>query len=375
MISIRKAGAALAAAALIAAGTTTQAAASGHGHGHAYGHGHSHAPRPLPAHLFAPYFEGYTTDNPATLAARSGSKYLTLAFIQTPAPGSCEIDWNGNPATPVAHSTYGADIARMRAAGGDVIPSFGGYNADHAGEEIADSCTDVAAIAAAYERVITVYGVSRLDFDVEDNSQTNPAGINRRNQAIHLVEQWAARQHRTVQFVYTLGTNMTGLDEPDGLSVLQNAVANHARIDIVNIMTFDYYDDAPHEMAKDTVTAAEAVLRQLHGVYPRKSSSELWHMLGITEMVGIDDYGPPEVFTPADATAVERWATKQGIAELSFWALQRDQGGCVGTAGSDSCSGVAQSGWEFSHAFEPFTRAGHRVTTTLPKGSPSRKYR
>ena len=350
MLGFRGFGAVLAAAALIATGTATQAQAStppfGPGHGQ----------RALPAHIFAPYFEGYTSDNPAKLAASSGSRYLTLAFIQTPAPGSCQLDWNGNPATPIAWSTYGADIARMRAAGGDVIPSFGGYNADHAGEEIADSCTDVATIAADYEQVITTYGVTRLDFDVEDNSQTNPAGIDRRNKAIHLVEQWAAHQHRTVQFVYTLGTNMTGMDVPDGIGVLQNAVADHARIDIVNVMTFDYYDDQPHEMGQDTITAADAVIRQLRTVYPRRSTAQLWHMLGITEMLGIDDYGPPEVLTTADATTVERWARNRGIAELSFWALERDNGGCVGTAGSDSCSGIAQSTWQFSHAFEHFTR-------------------
>jgi len=351
MISFRRIGAVLATAALIATGTAAQAQASTS----ALGHGQGIGSRPLPAQIFAPYFEGYTSDNPATLAASSGSRYLTLAFIQTPAPGSCQLDWNGNPATPIAWSTYGADIAKMRAAGGDVIPSFGGYSADHAGEEIADSCTDVAKIAADYEQVITTYGVTRLDFDVEDNSQSNAAGINRRNEAIHLVEQWAAREHRTVQFVYTLGTNMTGLDVPDGIGVLQNAVADHARIDIVNVMTFDYYDGLPHEMGQDTITAADAVIQQLHSVYPSRSTAELWHMLGITEMVGIDDFGPPEVFTTADATLVEHWAKQRGIAELSFWALERDNGGCVGTAGSDSCSGIAQSTWQFSHTFEHFT--------------------
>ena len=312
--------------------------------------------RSLPTHVFAPYFEGYNGDSPAALSAQSGARYLTLAFLQTPAAGSCELDWNGDATTPVAWSTYGADIMKMRAAGGDVVPSFGGYSADHGGEEIADSCTDVTKIAADYEKVVTTYGVTRLDFDVEDNSMTNAAGIDRRNAAIALVEKWAACQHRTVQFVYTLGTNITGLDVPEGVGVLQSAVSHHARIDIVNIMTFDYYDDAPHEMAQDTKTAAAAVIQQLHGVYPYKSTWQLWHMLGITEMIGIDDFGPPEVLTTSDARTVEHWASDKGIAELSYWALQRDNGGCVGTAGSDSCSGVAQSTWQFSHTFEPFTR-------------------
>jgi chitinase len=344
---LRTAGTVLAAAVLAATGpavaSATQSAAGWQS-------------RTLPAHIFAPYFEGYTTDDPAVLSAESGDKYLTLAFIQTPAVGSCDLDWNGNVATPIAYSTYGKSIAEIRARGGDVIPSFGGYSADHAGEEIADSCTDVAKIAADYEQVITTYNVSRLDFDVEDYSQSNHAGIDRRNEAIALVEQWAACHHRTVQFVYTIGTNMTGLDVPDGEYVLQSAVAHHARIDIINIMTFDYYDGLPHEMGKDTVTAATAVIGQLKTIFPHKSVEQLWHMLGITEMVGIDDYGPPEVFYPADATYVENWATKTGIAELSFWALERDNGGCVGTGGSDSCSGVAQSTWEFSHTFEPFNR-------------------
>jgi chitinase len=308
----------------------------------------------LPAHLFTPYFEAYTTDSPWQLSHESGARYLTLAFLQTPAPGSCTITWKGDPATPVAWSTYGADIARIRAAGGDVIPSFGGYSADHDGTEIADSCTSVPAIAAAYEHVITTYNVTRLDLDTEDNSLTNNAGIDRRNRAIAMVEEWAARVHRLIQFVYTVPTNVAGLD-PTGVHVLQNAVLHHARIDIVNIMTFDYYDNLPHEMANDTRTAAGHLLSTLHDLYPNRSSVALWHMIGITEMIGIDDFGPPEIFTLADAHRVQEWARDKGIAELSFWALERDNGGCPGVAGSDSCSGLTQSAWQFTGIFSPFT--------------------
>ncbi len=308
----------------------------------------------LPSHLFTPYFEAYTTDSPWQLSHESGARYLTLAFLQTPARGSCAITWNGDPATPVAWSTYGSDIARIRAAGGDVIPSFGGYSADHDGTEIADSCTSVAAIAAAYEKVLTTYAVTRLDLDTEDRSLNNNAGIDRRNRAIEMVEDWAARKHRLVQFVYTLPTNTSGLD-PTGVHVLQNAVAHRARIDIVNIMTFDYYDSMPHEMAKDTKTAAGHLLTTLHALYPRKTSHALWEMMGITEMIGIDDFGPPEVFTLADARNVKAWARDRGIAELSFWALERDDGGCPGVAGSDSCSGLRQSTWQFTHILRSFT--------------------
>ncbi len=306
----------------------------------------------LPAYLFTPYFEAYTSDSPGQLSHESGAKYLTLAFLQTPARGSCTITWNGT--APVAWSTYGRDISRIRAAGGDVIPSFGGFSADHDGTEIADSCTSVPAIAAAYEKVITTYGVSRLDLDTEDRSLNRLRAIDRRNRAIAMVEDWARREHRVVQFVYTLPTNTSGLD-PSGVHVLQNAVDHHAEIRIVNIMTFDYYDNQPHEMARDTKTAAGHLYDTLHALYPQRSPQALWSMMGVTEMIGIDDFGPPEIFTLADARGVKEWAGDRGIAELSFWALERDNGGCPGTAGSDSCSGISQSTWQFTHILTAFT--------------------
>lgn len=315
----------------------------------------SSAGRRLPAHIFAPYFEAYTDDNPATLSRQSGSPYLTMAFIQTATAGSCTPYWNGDTSQPIAPASFGAEIAQIQAHGGDVIPSFGGFSADDTGTEIADSCTSVAAIARVYEKVITTYHVTRLDLDTEDNSLTNTAGIDRRNKAIALVDKWAAAHHRLVQFVYTLPVSTEGLEDT-GVAILANAKANHARVDIVNIMTFDYYDDAPHEMAADTRTAAAGLHAQLHALYPHRSSASLWHMTGVTEMVGIDDFGPPEIFTTSDAVSVQRWAAAKGLAELSFWALERDNGACPGTAGSDNCSGVSQHRWQFSHTFEHFTR-------------------
>lgn len=310
----------------------------------------------LPAHVFSPYFEAYNGDDPATLSSQSGAKYLTMAFIQAATKGSCTVYWDGDTSQPIG-STFASSIATIRANGGDVVPSFGGYTADNTGTEIADSCTNVSSIAAAYENVITTYNVSRIDLDTEDNSLTNTAGIDRRNKAIAQVESWAAANGRTIQFSYTLPTTTSGLAS-SGLAVLQNAVSNNARVDIVNLMTFDYYDGATHHMATDTETAASGLHSQLASLYPSKSSAQLWGMIGVTEMPGIDDYGAAETFQTADATTVLNWANSQGIAEISFWALQRDNGGCVGTGGSDTCSGIAQSTWQFSHTFEPFTSGG-----------------
>ena len=329
---------------------------------------------PMPAHVVAPYYETYSGGSPAALAAQSHNKYLTLAFLQTPAAGSCTATWNGDATQPVSKSVYGKDIAALQARGGNAIPSFGGYAADTTGTDIADSCTDVKSIASVYEGLVTTYGVTRIDLDVEADSISNTAGIDRRNKAVALVEKWAQRTHRSVQFSYTLPSTTTGLGAT-GVALLQNAVANHARVDVVNIMTFDYYDGATHEMATDTETAAAGLHAQLAALYPSEPSSRLWSRIGVTEMPGIDDFGPAETFTTADAATVEHWAAAKKINTLSFWALQRDNGTCPGTAGAGACSGVAQTDWYFSHTFEPFAHsnwpwADSRSTQAAHKSAP-----
>ncbi|WP_306323949.1 MULTISPECIES: glycosyl hydrolase family 18 protein [unclassified Streptomyces] len=312
------------------------------------------AATPLPAHVFAPYFESWTGESPADLSAKSGAKHLTMAFLQTAQKGSCTAYWNGDTSLPIAASSFGADIKTMQGRGGDVIPSFGGYTADTTGTEIADSCTDVDQIAAVYEKVVTTYDIPRLDMDIEVDSLDNSAGIDRRNKAIKKVQDWAAAGGRKLEISYTLPTTTHGL-AASGLAVLKNAVANGAKVDVANIMTFDYYDNAAHDMAKDTQTAAQGLYNQLAALYPSKTPAQLWGMIGVTEMPGVDDFGPAETFTLANAKTVYDWAVAKGINMISFWALQRDNGGCPGGAAADNCSGIAQNTWDFSHIFAPFT--------------------
>src|SRR5205085_11863929 len=115
------------------------------------------AATPLPNHVFAPYFETWTSDGITSTSNAAGAKYFTLAFLETLNKTSCTLAWNGSRNQTVADGRYLSDIAQLRAAGGDVVPSLGGWSADQGGTEIADSCKDVSAIAAAYEDVIKTY--------------------------------------------------------------------------------------------------------------------------------------------------------------------------------------------------------------------------
>ena len=195
--------------------------------------------------------------------------------------------------------------------------------------------------------------------DVEGDSLTNTAGIARRNQALKLVEQWAAHRHQPLQVQYTLPVEPTGLTASD-LAVLANAAATGTRVDVVNIMTFDYYlasEPSPLPMGADAISAAQNAHTQLASVYPHASSARRWALEGITLMPGIDDYpGGTEVTQLADAQQVLNFARGHGLALLSSWAIQRDNGGCPGTVGASTCSGLAQNPWDFSHVLERFDR-------------------
>jgi len=312
----------------------------------------------LPAHVYAPYYETYLAPNTPSITATaqaSGARYFTLAFLQSAGKNSCALDWNGNSSQPLSY--YASDIASLRAMGGDVIPSFGGYSADHGGTEIADSCTNVQTIASDYEQVITTLGVTRLDMDVESSSLNNTAGIARRNQAIFLTEQWAATMGIPLQIQYTLPVEQYGLDA-NGEAVLQSAVANSATVTSVNIMVFDYYiaKEGTVNMGQAAVNAATNTHAQLAAIYPSLTSAQLWNMEAMTLLPGIDDLRKKtEVTSLADAATMLGFAQQQNMNLLSIWAIQRDNGGCPGTVDSNTCSGITQNTWDFSHLLEPFT--------------------
>ena len=315
------------------------------------------AATPLPTHVYAPYFETWTGDSISGIAQQSGAHYLTLAFLETTGKTSCTLGWNGSKTQTVAAGTYVQDIAALRTGigGGDVIPSFGGWSADQGGTEIGDSCKNVASIAAAYEQVVTTYDVTRLDMDIEGRSLTKPDGIDRRNQAIKLLQNWAAANGRTVQIQYTLPTSRDGL-EASGLAVLQNAVARGVRVDVVNPMVFDYYDRANADMGDSAISALNGLHAQLVTLYPTKTSAQLWAMTGATIMNGLDDYPrKTEVTTVQDATQLRTFAAANGMSTLSMWAIQRDNGGCPGSTGANNCSGIVQTTWEFTNALKGFT--------------------
>ena len=111
---------------------------------------------------------------------------------------------------------------------------------------------------------------------------------------------------------YTLPTSADGL-EASGLAVLQNAVANGVRIDIVNPMVFDYYDHVTTEMGGAAVSASQGLHAQLKTMFPAKSEAAIWAMQGATMMNGVDDYPKrTEITDLGDAQQLLTFAKPKG---------------------------------------------------------------
>jgi len=289
----------------------------------------------FPTRVFAPYLESWRGTSLVGVENATGQKFFTMAFIL--AGSGCTATWNGSQT--MSQGYYLSDINSLRALGGDVAFSFGGAS----GTELGDKCTTVASLQAAYQSVITEYNLTWFDFDIEGTAITNSADIDLRNKAITGLEA----ANPGIKVSYTLGVLPTGLPTAQ-LNLLLNAKANGTRVDVVNIMAMDYGRQTQGDMAQFAIQATQATESEL-------VSNGISASVGITPMIGQNDTGG-EIFTLANANTLVAWAQSTSyVTELSFWAVERDNGGCPGkTRASGTCSGLTQNTYDFTNIFKTF---------------------
>ncbi|MFE5138535.1 ricin-type beta-trefoil lectin domain protein [Streptomyces fagopyri] len=333
---------AMAATAVVAAGGSASAAAN---------------PGPgFPAHYAAPYAETWNSPSAMTSVRNAtGLKYFTLAFVID--GGGCNAMFNGD--TPVTDAGWTSAINSLRGAGGDVIASFGGAS----GTEEALACANVTSLKAQYKKVIDTLNLTRVDFDIEGSAIADTAANDRRNKALAQLQQEYAAAGRKLDVQYTVPATSSGLDG-DATKLLSNAKSNGLNVNLVNIMTMDYYDGT-RDMGKAATDAATALRSQLGAIWPEKSDAQLWAMEGNTPMIGVND-DVSEIFTTGNATTLTNFAKSKGIQELAFWALGRDKACATNGQLSDTCSGTPQSAWQFSSTFNTLTGG---TTPPPPTGS------
>jgi hypothetical protein len=271
----------------------------------------------------------------------SGVRDFNLAFVLD--AGGCTPAWGGDAAHPVSSdSTVTAVVNAVRAKGGDVAVSFGGYN----GNELGASCGSASGLAAAYQAVINKYGLTRIDLDYEgDDLDANTAV---RFGAIKILETNAKAAGRTLHVsltvpMTTVGFPGTGTDE------IRAAISAGAAFDIINIMAFDY----GLTNAGDQVTSVELVTAaaqgQLKSLYGWDDATA-WSHLGLQIMNGHSDQ-PSELYTLSTFQSLLGYAQSKHVGWFSYWSLNRDRA-CDPSVphnwADGSCSSVAQNPYDFS---------------------------
>jgi chitinase len=296
----------------------------------------------FPAHYAAPYLQIDSSDagDMAADMAATGLKYYTLAFL-TPQSG-CTPEWEdgGNSV-----GSFASQISAIQSAGGNVIISFGGEPDGNNPNEIAQTCTNVSQLTAAYQNIVTTYGVTRLDFDIEGSVLSDTAATSLRDQALAALQA----EDPAVQVDFTLAVAPNGLPTGSGseYALLQDAKAKGVKVSVVNIMTMDF--GAGSNDLADAESAAQGTASQLSSLYGI-STSAAYGMMGLTPIAGTNDDGT--VFSTSNAQSLESFAASNGVAELSFWEVD----------GYDK-----PTGYQYSSIFNQITGGGG--TTPPPSGA------
>jgi hypothetical protein len=140
--------------------------------------------------------------------------------------------------------------------------------------------------------------------------------------------------------------------DANGQAFLAAARSASTRIDIINVMTMDYYgsyDTGGATMGADAVDAAQATLAYTQTLWPGMTYANI----GVTPMIGQND-DPAEVFTEADVQTLVSFATQNHLGRLEFWPVDRDQP-CGGPAsGLPACSEISQQPLDFTKIFPKY---------------------
>jgi chitinase len=258
----------------------------------------------FPAHYSAPYLQlsSSTVGDMAKDKSASGDRFYTLAFL-IPKSG-CTPIWEDGGASLGA---FTSQVGSFKSGGGNVIISFGGAD----GGEPAQKCTSVSSLTAEYAKVVSTYGVTRLDFDIEGGVLDDTSSNSRRDSALAALQ----KQNPSVTVDFALPVDPTGL-ESNALSLLRDAKSRGVKVNNVNIMTMDFYDGK--SVLSDAEAAAKATAKQLASLYGI-STSAAYAKMGLTPIAGTNDDGAK--FSQSNASSLESFAAANGVQELAFWEV------------------------------------------------------
>lgn len=289
----------------------------------------------------APYeYLGWGDPQPPTsVMSATGVTWLTLAFILS--DGGCDPAWDGS--RPLTGGSDQSAIDSIRAAGGDVVASIGGWS----GNKLGEHCDNASDLAGAYQKVIDAYGLKAIDIDIESTEMSTESVRQRVIDALKIVKD----DNPGIKTYITMGTTPTGPDS-DGLDLIGKGAAAGLDNDGWVVMPFDFGGHSG-SMGEATESAADGLKNAVQNAYGY-SDDEAYAHIGISSMNGVTDESD-ETVTTDDFNTILSYARSHHIARLTFWAVNRDRSCDSGGGAGDSCSGVSQSPYDYTKIFAQYT--------------------
>lgn len=294
----------------------------------------------VPGMAVAPYeyFGWGQPPSPTSVMSATGVKWFTLAFMLS--DGTCNPKWDGN--RPLTGGDDQAKINAIRAAGGDVIISFGGWS----GTKLGERCTSASALAGAYQKVIDAYQLKAIDIDIENTEWASATVRQRVIDALKLVKQ----NNPGIKTIITFGTTTSGPDST-GVDMIARGANSGLDNDIWCIMPFDFGGGSTN-MGTLTVQAMEGLKSRVKSAYSY-SDSQTYSRIGLSSMNGKTDVAG-ELVRIQDFQTMLSYAQQHHIARLTYWSVNRDRQ-CGSGTDPDACSGVTQQQYDYLKVFVQYT--------------------
>jgi chitinase len=288
--------------------------------------------------------------------AATGQKAFVLAFVLAENGSACAPAWDGGSSVVSSSDAVGSQINALRAGGGDVAVSFGGYN----GTKLGQVCGSASATAAAEQTVINAYGLHAIDLDLEEPEYENTAAIANELGAAQILQ----RNNPGIYISVTIPGTTAGTGW-FGTQLLGEAKTLGFTPNTFTIMPFD----GGFSGASSQISALQAFNGILTSTFGWSSATAYAHE-GVSSMNGRTDSA--EYFYQSDFQTVLTWAESVKLGRYAYWSVNRDRE-CNppsnnGTL-SGSCSSVTQNAWDFTKYDAEF--AGATPPTSAPPTSSS----
>nr|BBH95739.1 chitinase [Thermogemmatispora argillosa] len=307
----------------------------------------------------APYVMPLANNPPSLTAVMSatGARVFTLAFIV--ADNGCTPAWEADSGLidVSADTQVGPIINAVRAAGGDVVVSFGGYN----GTKLGQVCGTAQATAAAEQAVINKYGLRAIDLDLEEPEYENASAINNELAAAQILQ--ANNPGLLITITLPGTTSGTGYF---GQQLLNTAHSLGYTPSSYSIMPFD----GGFNGASSQISALQSFHTILMNTFGWDSATAYAHE-GISSMNGRTDSG--EYFYQSDFQTVLSFVESNHLARFTFWSVNRDRQ-CTPPDNngnlSATCSSVPQNDWDFTRIITQFAQAAGGTPPATPTATP-----